>query len=143
MNRLLKMIFSSFRSKEDNEGESGIDGKDGEEIINTFSQEIAGTGMSEAFNDDNAIEDACDISIFNRVSDIRKGNENDYNGSNRSKENQEIVNDLNGKKELSKQIDEVSQVLERCIPIKVVLPPTKEENSRCKGTMLSINEQII
>ena len=40
------------------------------------------------------------------------------------------------KKELSKQVDEVSQVLERSIPIKVVLPPTKEENSRCKGRNL-------
>ena len=99
--------------------------------------------MSEAHRNKDDIEDTCDISIFNRVSDRRKVKENDNNGSNKSDENWEVAYDLNSKKELSKQVDEVSQVLERSIPIKVVLPPTKEENSRCKGRKILSDQRIV
>ena len=104
-----------------------------EETAITSAQVAAGTRLSDVYRDNDAIEDACDSSIFIRVSDRRNGKESEHNGNNKPEENQEIADDLNSKKELSKQIDEVSQVLERNVPIKVVLPPTKEENSRCKG----------
>ena len=135
----------TFSGREENEDESGIDdyGKNCEENTKDSTQGVGATRMSEAHRNKDDIEDTCDISIFNRVSDRRKVKENDNNGSNKSDENWEVAYDLNSKKELSKQVDEVSQVLERSIPIKVVLPPTKEENSRCKGRNLLSDQRIV
>ena len=135
----------TFSGREENEDESGIDdyGKNCEENTKDSTQGVGATRMSEAHRNKDDIEDTCDISIFNRVSDRRKVKENDNNGSNKSDENWEVAYDLNSKKELSKQVDEVSQVLERSIPIKVVLPPTKEENSRCKGRNLLFDQRIV
>ena len=134
---------SIFRSKEDDEDEIGFENEYGEENAITSAQEAAGTRLSEVYRDNDGIEDACDASIFVRVSDRRREKENEHNGNNKYEENQEIGDDLNSKKELSKQIDEVSQVLERIIPIKVVLPPTKEENSRCKGIIFTFYRKNI
>ena len=138
-------LLITFSDREENEDESGIDnnGKNGEESTNTSTLGAGATRMSEAHRNKDDIEDTCDISIFNRVSDRRKAKENDNNGSNKSDENWEVAYDLNSKKELSKQVDEVSQVLERSIPIKVVLPPTKEENSRCKGRNHLSDQRIV
>ena len=83
-----------------------------------------------------SVEEECESSLFMRVPDMRKRKETADNDVDENKHGQNVGTDMNCQKELSKQIDEVSQILERTLPIKVVLPPSNEENSRCKGVLL-------
>jgi len=94
------------------------------------------TGITLDSERSKSVEEDCKSSLFMRVPDQRKQKETVEKGADEKECGQEFGVDTNSQKELSKQVDEVSQVLERTLPIKVVLPPTHEENSRCKGSFL-------
>jgi hypothetical protein len=81
------------------------------------------------------IEEDCESSFFVRVPDQRKRKETAEKGVDEKELRRDVGVDMNSQKELRKQIDEVTEVLERALPVKVVLSPSNEENSRCKGVL--------
>ena len=75
-------------------------------------------------------EEESATSMFVRIPDLKKRKEPDDNGNDKTVD---IGKNVTSKKEFSKPIDDVIHVLGSDLPVRVVLPPTKEENSRCKG----------
>ena len=76
-------------------------------------------------------EEKVEDSKFASISNLKKRNEPEDNGGNENK--------LDGGKNVysnytfGKPVDDVTKMLESNIPVRMVLPPTREENSRCKG----------
>ena len=69
-------------------------------------------------------------SILMHVPDIRRNKITSDKNINKS---EDVESYTMSTKTLNKEMDEVTRALERNVAVKVILPPTKEENSRCKG----------
>ena len=106
-----------------------------EEKSNDYQKDTGQTVQSNNDRNDGDI-DCSASSIFQLVPHRDKVMETENKEIGGAKNNESYNYNGKGSKGHSNELDDITRLLERPLPVKVVLPPTAEENSRCKGKII-------